>query len=1007
MKNKKLAPLLTLVMSFELMIAPVAANAQTTNSSGTNNTLNIINSAMSTLGQGYNQMSNSRASVDMASLQQQQTPIPDGTFNANKLLSKLPGLGDYLAKSGQSPAMLSCDTLPSTLYVVKNEVCGDIGITNLQGQADEAYAYFNQYLHINRVYYNYTMETANQGETLYGISCMNNAMKILQGYFNDRSDELDRLVAKIVEMNKNFEETSKVDLNAIEDATALLNGDGAGELLSKLRSRPGFKDDDLDFGKKFSDAACSSMYSAQDYNSMGSKGLIGINDNVKSTLNAPVGNPAFSGATYSKSNAEIVSDIQKLANNMSNIVKSDFSTLASGGYSSFAGSASSKVGSAYNINQILNQGFFSDLQTKFTESRNTITKEVSALQSELGSDSAAALSFISDPEQESNFAAEVTALENKIKNDCMAKSVDVDDIIAKLYDPINSKFANQNNTKTIKKRMEDIINNMTMSPAKKLSELQAIESQSGNRYVLRMNAPYEVQEIGSDGQITRRTVSPSAGTTTTSYYSDVVKNCEAQFKANKLNNKYTGQAAIQKLRDLKNSYNKLATTHAQDVKKEITDRLIECRDSATATSSSVGSCTSERFNTSSANFCAKAALSCSTNMQSCAAQTEKVVKDTKNARDVRLTRYKENVQKNIAELRKMYSTALSKYMNESQILNSAFGASFTTPSNADKQDITDGSQYNALLKGVSPESILVEDPAKFVSLFQDKIKNLKTAVVAQQKTVLESLTKSKDATKDNLAKVLEQSGGSQGDGSGGIASKCLANYNAAIKGQLQADQESAKKQSELGEKRSEYCSLFGTGNTSINDICDGGDIGELTKDVLKMNMSSDDKAQAVSLKAYCGRRENESDFNAKAYCKNPANKSNCKEYTNAQSCVDNIDANKPIATLDGMIKISNPEVDFADCKPIFLTKIKKLIQSHDKGLITPTDWAKILKDAKEEVETTESALVKSSNLSSNSPSNSAPAFCTAGDNSGPYNTKSGLGQQGNDLLKTIMGANKQ
>lgn len=965
MKNKKLAPLLTLVMSFELMIAPLPVSAQATNNQQTSGskTMNIINSAVGVLGQGYQQMGGGlggQAGADMQNFRTQQTPIQDGTFNANKLLGKLPGLGNYLARTGKNPAMLNCQTLPTTLYVAKNEVCGEIGITNMQsGQADEAYAYFNQYLQINKTYYIYNQETSNAGETLYGISCMNNALDILKGYFNDRADELDRLVAKIVEMNKNFEETSKIDLNSIEDATALLNGAGAGELLAKMRSRPGFKDDDLDFGKKFNNPACSSMFSAQEFNSQGQGGLIGINETIKATMNEK-GQGQFSGATYTKSNAEVVADIQKMATNMSRQVQTDFATIANGGYSNFAGTASNKISSPYGINQILKADFFSDLQVKFNESRTLLSKEVANVQSEFGNEASAALSFIADPDQDASFNSEVVALENRIKNECMAKSIDVGDIMAKLYDPVRSKFANENNTKNIRKRMEDIINNMNLSPAKKLAELQAIESQSGSRYILRLNAPYEVQEIGNDGEITRRTVAPSAGTTTTSYYADVVKNCDAQFKANKLNNKMTGQQAIQNLRNIKNKFKSLATTHAADVKKEITDRLIECRDSATANSSTVGSCTPDRFNTSSPNFCAKAAFSCSTNMQSCAAQTEKIVKDTKQVRDVKLTRYKENVQKNIAELRKLYSTALSKYMSESQALTASFGASFATPANSDKQDITDGSQYNALLKGVSPESILVEDPAKFVALFKDKTAALKNAVVAQQKQVMDSLTKSKDSTKKNYEQVLAQSGGSQGDGSSGLAAKCLANYNAAVKGSIQADQEKAKQQGELGQKTKKFCQRYSLGMKNPGPACEGN-----LEDLFEGAMSAVGGEQAINeFQSMCAGQGEQavSDINIPEVeiCKNPLIKQNyktlCERIQNEGSekvCVSETLRNKE----EGTSKTTeNP------CKALDKAYNYYVVQKKGNG------------------DNNASTL------------DTLPAFCEAGNNSGPYNTKSFLNQ---------------
>src|SRR5690606_25561054 len=130
-----------------------------------------------------------------------------------------------------------------------------------------------------------------------------------------------------------------------------------------------------------------------------------------------------------------------------------------------------------------------------------------------------------------------------------------------------------------------------------------------------------------------------------------------QFKANKLNNKLSGAGAIQKLRDLNQQYKELAKTQSADMRNELRKKLVECSSADEANNTVPGSCTPERFNTSSPGFCANAAFSCSKNMQACSKQADNMVKEIKQQKTARVNNYKALVQKNKMDIVKMFDSA--------------------------------------------------------------------------------------------------------------------------------------------------------------------------------------------------------------------------------------------------------------------------------------------------------------------------------------------------------------
>jgi len=110
MNPNRIKQLLSLLVSFELIITPVMAQMMPQQTApmmgpapmGTTNTAQIVGNVLDLGVSIYSQIQRPRTSPqlasDMASFQSQQTPSPDKVFNAQNLM-KIPGLGAYLSSA--------------------------------------------------------------------------------------------------------------------------------------------------------------------------------------------------------------------------------------------------------------------------------------------------------------------------------------------------------------------------------------------------------------------------------------------------------------------------------------------------------------------------------------------------------------------------------------------------------------------------------------------------------------------------------------------------------------------------------------------------------------------------------------------------------------------------------------------------------------------------------------------------------------------------------------------
>jgi hypothetical protein len=808
MNNKRLPSIVALSICLELVIAPIPAMAGPNTMKTISDSLNLGMQAYGTFrGQGQQQMP-PHVATDMANFQKQQSPAADKHFTLQNM-EKIPGLMEYVAKKNQdaarsggkaiNPASLNCATLPTTLTVPDNEVCRNGKVNDLAGdpkmQADEAFAYYNQYKNVETVYKNFTVKS-NVGGQGFGEGCMEDAMAVLKGFFAYRVEQLDTVMAEMEAATANFEKQSEMDLKSIRESSAILNGEE-----SKFSAE--FSNTDVfDYGKRFEDPACNSLMSKDDVDSFGKKsgGLLAIEDKLKKDLNVTPAGSKYSAESYIKNHADVVSDIKKMADKVAEQSTLNFGQISSGqeGYAAFLSGLNGDVTSESGAHQGLNKALFSDLQTKFTKQRNALKDEESLIMSELGGSGSAAGRLLSKIDNDSTFDAEVGSLENKIKGECVNKA-GIDTALSRIYDPNLSSAANKHSSELIKKKLATILSDVTISPEKKLAELQAL---GDSRYEMRMDADYETQEVKADGSILKKKVSAAGRVSPSSFFKDVIKNCETQFQVNKLGNKLSGKEAIKRLRTLKKDYQKASRDHEKDIKNEIVKKMIDCNgNGAVASSSTVASCTPEKLNMASPGFCAKAAFSCSTNMKKCTEKAQKFVSDIKGDRLKRTNNFNNNVEQNRKQLVGMFDGALTKYLKEAESLRGMFGAGFTTPTGIER-DVKGGAQFDQKFLQ-KPDALEITNPKVYLEMVKENIGKLKSAVAEQQEAIVGSggpLVKHMAETKKNHDEVTKKSGQ--------LANKCLAAYDS-YKDMLRAQKEGYdKSQGELGEKSAKFCGRY-------------------------------------------------------------------------------------------------------------------------------------------------------------------------------------------------------
>lgn len=816
MKQNKLSSFLAISICLELMISPIAVHADA------NKILETATKAVNT-GMGmYNQanggaVGNSGAfAAQMQMIKNSGVPSVDGTYNLKKFAS-YPGFIEYLnlPVNKNNPAMhpiqsrFNCLTLPIKFHQTYAEVCTR-GLSPslpqpLDSQANEAAAYGNQYLQLGDNYDSFALNSwEDPDRQQYGYACMKNAGDILEGFFQYRLNELEKIKTQMFERVAAFKTLTDTDVDKMKLYSVVLSGTGhpsAANISAKNNLEL------LEYGKRFDNNACNSISPSSEMGQLGlSKGIKGIESKLVTDFNAPPPGETYSPKEYLKSHGNIVKDIKDLAKKMAKQSRLEFNSVSksSSSYLDFITKIKDSVGSETGVHDGMNSAFFLDIQSKFQEERTKFTNAMGIVTKELGPVGSDAYEALTTLDNDAVFETELGAVENQVKSKCIA-SAPVDDAVNQIYDPSLSNEANKASTAKLKIRIKEIMKDLTLTPEQKMQQLNDLGLE---RFQVKFSTGYDTQYLNGDEVKTKR-VGASDRVSPVGYFNDIVKNCEASFSVNKLKTRMSAKKAMKELRDLKRAYKKLADDNAANIEKEVVNKMVNCgNNSERANSTVAGSCNADKFKmkSSATGFCANAAMSCATNMKSCTEFAQAMVKDTVVKRDDLKLKYNSLMTKAKKDIIAMFKENLNTFTREGEKMRSVFKkGGFNAPQGLE-WDLTSEDRFVA---GFTDEDgVQLEDPTKFAELFERNINKLKEQVQAQQDLILgdENTPSAKLAeNRKNEYKNLKAKAKETQD-------LCVGRYNKWANGLDEsinkADQDFAKNMSEFGEKKNKFCGKF-------------------------------------------------------------------------------------------------------------------------------------------------------------------------------------------------------
>lgn len=826
MKIKKLPFLMAYTICLELVLSPLPAIAA--DNTAAQAALGLMNAATQSLSNNTNAaQSNSKFMYDKSLFMQDRAGKDDGQFNYSKLIA-IPGMQEYLSKKGINPQVLDCKTLSTMVSVPKGGVCEEGKISTISGvpaatQAAEAEAYRLEFELTKDTYVKYLADD-NPDKALYGKACMNRLMNvILPGFFNDQEETVKALRKEIEGAKKIFENNSLNDLKAIKMATVELNGSGSAfnADLDDAEKK------NLEFSRNLGGAACNSMFTNDGLNAFSKgSGLLGIQEQVKTNVEKK-SNSGYNAADYTTDAAKIEKEIRTMADDVSEQSKLNFASISidKDGLSKFIAKVPSLTNSTTGVRDGLTANIFSDVQKSYLKTRIDLDDKVLKAQEALGTERAKnAIEQLTNIHSDSAFNAQLSSIENKMKNDCLASS-NIDEPLSRINNPKLSKTANKQARELIIKRVKAIMAQANLTPASKKAEIAKITMDPGN--IVSRDTSYEDVQLNEDGTVARKTVAANEIVTPNTYMNSIFNNCEAQFAVNPLNGRASGRDTIQALRSLKKEFKKASDDTAAALRKSIIDERVNCKnDQATINASKVNTCSSQSFDFSSAGYCAKGAEACALNMNKCNEKVKARVSNVTAARDTKRKVFNKNVDDLRLKLVGLVSTIENKLSASAKYLSTAFGV-------------------RAINADVFPEDLPADK--KFMKSFQQKGDEIQVADYEAY------LNKANDHLTDLSNHIADQK--KELTAPGGILAAHIAtttkNYQNEIsrldslitgcknaiqdhKDGIKAGNEAlAKDQGELGQKSGELCSVWSAvmTNNNPNQACDRPYVN-LTKEVV-------------------------------------------------------------------------------------------------------------------------------------------------------------------------------
>lgn len=796
MKQRPLSKLLSLTLVFELAFSPIAlANpvtppagttpAPSTNTQGKKHWTETFDGIMTGAAVIGNQM--------IQGMQMRQAQI--AAENQMRALTSQMDPSNC-GQGGQKVQCVSeifpeCNILNTRPNLVEPADCAngiDPADPAASAKAGAVMGYYNHYLQMENLYKNFNLETNNTSNT--GIGCLNARADQLARTLKKREEEIDNLINKMQKAQDEFKKTAEQDRAKVEDAMALLEGEGFKG--NKGRNGKGILEQNrVNFGDNFNDPACKAVMANNKFTDDGKKGgFKAIEASLMKIANDKKGGDgSFNALEFDASKVQsIQAKIQDVASQIAREVqlRGPESIEKSKGITPAFGLKDSKA----------LQSVLSEESKKAVLDGEEIKRELKPYSKALPPDLLSALD-----DDQADFGAAVRNWERGYKNDCLTKHPNIQNLLSnktRLVDRGASDAANEYSDNAYKTFIEATLNRTDIDIDQKLQMISAEEGRNGNsRYQV------DTKKAAAVGDTTKKS---SERMTASNFISLHVQNCNAQFDNNEVANNKSGKEIAGILRGVQQKNQAYRQQVAGKVQRAIVDRMVNCTDSTAANGAAVGSCTSEDLSTSSTNFCVKRANACATNMRSCFEKAKKVVADVTKKRDEAVAQYKANIQKNQDDLKKMYAMVEQITAVDGINIAASLKASLTLPTK-DLQFHIDSDKRN-FVPGL--ESLEMQDPDQYFNLMKKNLVSLKAQVQDQNKRVLGGdpdaggSSVAQKGVYGHIQNIQQNMSNIMGDIQN-FKQMCQGAFQAFVQGQRQQRAEQMKAQQEAQKKQAEFC----------------------------------------------------------------------------------------------------------------------------------------------------------------------------------------------------------
>lgn len=565
---------------------------------------------------------------------------------------------------------------------------------------------------------NYTTK-GNERFTTQGIGCYEKKLENFNGMLLAREEELNKYQENLKKLLDQFNLASKNDLEAIKQASALLDGGKSAQSDKYLKD---FKFENIFLGQSDSNNVCGSFIDSQSFRRSGQNGgLRAIEEELFQTMSNP-GKGSMAATEILSKSKQLSAEIDTFAGKMSSHMRNRNAANADINGVSFNGRLLSKSNKA--LQRVIGN-FNAEVTNKIGDLQNSVKLNNVLNGSGLSKIKAQIESNNLDPKELDSALANYELAE---KNKCLKTTLSSSGFgtpsafVKKFKNPNISKGLSRDADNALANTIEAILTDSDMDIDTKLKLIQKEQSKGGNsKYIM---------TTGKTFSFNGKTIYASTPLRPSQLVEIFVQSCNSGFESENKSNGggYSKQNAVDTLRNYAVQRDQIKKVASTDLAKQIKEELKSCPGDST-TGSATMSC-GNALNMNSANFCVRTANKCASNMKGCydkaQAQVAKVKSDQKNL----VTKYNTNV-KNFKNSMKQELMALNGFLeNQARSLDAqlSIGTVFKVP----------GLEFNIaeeLFQGKKQgvdESLALEDPAKYLAKVQTDIKELQKGLAKQR-----------------------------------------------------------------------------------------------------------------------------------------------------------------------------------------------------------------------------------------------------------------------------------